>query len=228
MQICANKVKRYRQANSWSQELLAKASGLSLRTIQRVEKESNASSETLLALSAAFNTSPNELCIVSSDLDVNWKWRNIMQSALALLVVLGAVIMLFVLGGDLAMFADYYTGLFLFLFMYACTVIAFGSGDLVKSIAGLRFIFSNDITPTPASNLLSKILKKQIYFLYGGALIGLLTGSISIHSNMDNIESNVGFHAAYAVNLLIVLYAAIFAEGILRPLAVKLEQVKNA
>jgi transcriptional regulator with XRE-family HTH domain len=42
-----------REKKSWSQEHLASASGLSVRTIQRVEVENIASAETRLALAAA-------------------------------------------------------------------------------------------------------------------------------------------------------------------------------
>ena len=37
MQISPEKIKHFRKENGWSQEVLAKASGLSLRTIQRIE-----------------------------------------------------------------------------------------------------------------------------------------------------------------------------------------------
>jgi transcriptional regulator with XRE-family HTH domain len=36
--LSPERVKYFRKDNGWSQELLAKASGLSLRTIQRAEK----------------------------------------------------------------------------------------------------------------------------------------------------------------------------------------------
>ncbi|WDE04708.1 hypothetical protein SG34_025835 [Thalassomonas viridans] len=108
--------------------------------------------------------------------------------------------------------------------MYACTAVAFGPHGLMKSIRGLKYLFASEITPCPASEYLSLIFKKQIYFLYGSAVIGLLTGSVSIHSHYRELDADAGLHAAYAVNLLILLYGAIIAEAILRPLAVKLEK----
>ena len=218
--LSPERVKFFRKDNGWSQELLAKASGLSLRTIQRAEKDGNSSAETQLALAAAFNISPKELFPVSSTLDVNWKRKNIMQSFLALLVVAGAIIMLAILGGNIAMFIDIASILFIVLFMYAATVVAFGSTGLLKSFKGLSYLFASDISPTPATEFLSVIFKRQIYFIYGAALIGLLIGSIAIHTNVDEA---IIFHRAYAVNLVVLLYAAIIAEGILRPLAAKLE-----
>lgn len=146
-----------------------------------------------------------------------------MQSAFALFVVVAAIAMLLVLGGGIGMFSDLFSALFLILFMYAGTTIAFGSHGLIKSIAGLSYLFANDISSSPATSYLAEIFDKQIWFLYGGSLIGLLTGLIAIFSHISEIESDAGLYAAYAVNLLILLYAAIIADGILRPLSAKLK-----
>jgi len=71
------------------------------------------------------------------------------------------------------------------------------------------------------------ILKKQISFLYAGAFIAALVGIIAIHNNFPyedaTTQANLMLHRAYAVNILILLYAAILAECILRPLTTKLE-----
>jgi transcriptional regulator with XRE-family HTH domain len=222
-EIYASLVKYFRKDNGWSQELLAKASGLSLRTIQRAEKDGNSSAETQLALSAAFDISPKELSFVSSNPDVNWKRKNIMQSFLALLVACAAIGMLFILGGELRFFADQASAIYLALIMYSSTIIAFGFSGFLKSITGLSYIFANEISHSPATQFLAIIYKKQITFIYGGAFIGILVGMISIHANFEQIDTKLGFHTAYAVSLLIILYAAIFAEAILRPLATKLD-----
>ena len=54
-------LKSLRLKNSWSQEKLANASGLSLRTIQRAESTGTASLETRLALSTVLGIKPEEL-----------------------------------------------------------------------------------------------------------------------------------------------------------------------
>ena len=222
MQISPEKIKHFRKENGWSQEVLAKATGLSLRTIQRIEKEGNASPETQLALAGALDKPLKLLCQVSEQIEVFWKWRSIMQNLIALVVVVCAVGMLLVLGGDLGMFADFYGALFLLLFMYACTIIAFGSHGLFKSLTGLKYLVASEVTPSNYTAHLATIYKKQLAFLYGGSFIGLIVGGISILSNHASIESTAELGAAWAVNLLIVFYASLGAEGILRPLATKL------
>lgn len=61
MKVNVPLLKRLREKKSWSQEHLAEASGLGLRTIQRVEREGNASAETRLALAAALDVDVERL-----------------------------------------------------------------------------------------------------------------------------------------------------------------------
>jgi transcriptional regulator with XRE-family HTH domain len=61
MKIDTHKMVNLRNAKAWSQQHLADVSGLSLRTIQRIEKTQSASQESVRALAAAFDTSPEDL-----------------------------------------------------------------------------------------------------------------------------------------------------------------------
>jgi transcriptional regulator with XRE-family HTH domain len=61
MKINGEAVRALREQKSWSQEHLAGASGLSVRTVQRVEMENVASAETRLALAAALGVSVADL-----------------------------------------------------------------------------------------------------------------------------------------------------------------------
>ena len=61
MKIDANRVIRLRNQRAWSQHHLAEVCGLSLRTIQRVEKQAKASQETVKALASVFEIKSEEL-----------------------------------------------------------------------------------------------------------------------------------------------------------------------
>lgn len=61
MKIDSGMVKKLRIGKNWSQEQLSEVSGLSVRTIQRLESGGNASLESLRALAAAFEVDSNEL-----------------------------------------------------------------------------------------------------------------------------------------------------------------------
>lgn len=54
-------IKQRRLAKGWSQEDLARHSGLSTRTIQRIESGQSAGSESLKCLAAVFDTSINSI-----------------------------------------------------------------------------------------------------------------------------------------------------------------------
>ena len=146
-----------------------------------------------------------------------------MQSLIALIIVCGSIIMLSMLAGNLSMFMDLYSILFLTLFTHSSTVIAFGSHSLFKSIKGLGYLFASDISQSPANQFLSVILKKQVLFVYAGSFIGALIGCIAIFSSAKAIASDEIFYSAMAVNVLIILYAGVLAECVFRPLAIKLE-----
>ncbi len=60
MKINIELLKKLRKEKSWSQDELATISNLSLRTIQRIEKEGNASLESKKALASAFDIEARE------------------------------------------------------------------------------------------------------------------------------------------------------------------------
>lgn len=61
MKIDGNLVRNMREARAWSQEHLAALSGLSTRTVQRLEKDGTASLETRLAVAGAFDVEAESL-----------------------------------------------------------------------------------------------------------------------------------------------------------------------
>ena len=61
MKIDADTIVRLRTAKCWSQEELALASGLNLRTVQRIENEATASLQSKKALASALDISIAEL-----------------------------------------------------------------------------------------------------------------------------------------------------------------------
>jgi DNA-binding XRE family transcriptional regulator len=72
MKINGDAVRALRERKSWSQEHLANASGLSVRTVQRVEVASVGSAETRLALAAALGVPVADLCHDADARSTNW------------------------------------------------------------------------------------------------------------------------------------------------------------
>jgi len=61
MKLNYKKIQSLRKKHCWSQDELASISGLSIRTIQRVEKTGNSSLETMKALASVFQVDPLSL-----------------------------------------------------------------------------------------------------------------------------------------------------------------------
>jgi transcriptional regulator with XRE-family HTH domain len=71
-QIDTKRLIAMREMQAWTQDDLAEASGLSARTIQRVEMGEAAALETLRALASAFNVHPNMLRYYKISRDLKW------------------------------------------------------------------------------------------------------------------------------------------------------------
>ena len=222
MLLSTDKLKKLRSENGWSQEVLAKATGLSARTIQRIESDGKASAESTLAIASVFNLSPQSLMATSNEIEVNWTRRTIMKNLLALLVISGAIAMLVILAGSTELVIDVQFGLFLVLFLYAATIIAFGTGGMLKSLAGLKYLFTDELVGGAQAKYLSELYNSQVKFLYGGALVGLVIGAIAILGKIDTYDNFI-FQRASSVNLIVLFYAALLAESIFRPLSLKLK-----
>jgi transcriptional regulator with XRE-family HTH domain len=67
MRIHPERVKKLRMARQWSQEQLAAACGVNLRTIQRLENTSKGSMESVRAIAAVFEIDANDLILSEPD-----------------------------------------------------------------------------------------------------------------------------------------------------------------
>ena len=63
MNLDKAKLKQLRESKAWSQSHLAKVSGISLRTIQRIEKSGIASPESVKSICATFDIQIGEISI---------------------------------------------------------------------------------------------------------------------------------------------------------------------
>jgi len=70
MEVNAQKIKNLRTDKGWTQQHLADACGISLRTVQRVERYGKTSNETLMSLASVFETQQSEISIPEEPLEV--------------------------------------------------------------------------------------------------------------------------------------------------------------
>ena len=64
MEVNASIVRAMRTSRGWTQQHLADACDISLRTVQRVEKYGTASNETVMGLCAVFEINARELSVI--------------------------------------------------------------------------------------------------------------------------------------------------------------------
>jgi len=220
--LSTSKLKTLRREKGWSQEVLAKATDLSVRTIQRIEADGKASAESTLALASVFNLSPQALKATSNEIEVNWTRKMIMKSLIALLIIAGSVGMFIIQGASARHYMDGASGLFLILFLYAATIVTFGTSGMLKSLSGLKYLFTDEMVGGSQAKYLGELYNSQIKYLYGGSLIGFIIGFIGILGNIDTYDDFI-FLRASAVNLVVLFYAAVLSEGLFRPLSIKLK-----
>jgi transcriptional regulator with XRE-family HTH domain len=91
MRLNPNIIKALRHKHNWTQQLLADACAVSLRTIQRVEKEGAASKETTMSLCAVFEVRQGEL-IKLDDTEAMQPIDLIKAQRLSLIVALSSLI----------------------------------------------------------------------------------------------------------------------------------------
>jgi len=64
VEVNASRVKALRQQYQWTQQAFADLCSVSLRTVQRVEKTGNTSTETVMAMCAVFNIDQADLKVI--------------------------------------------------------------------------------------------------------------------------------------------------------------------
>ena len=75
MKINRNLILALRKQRSWSQDELAVASGLNLRTVQRIERSGSVSLQSKKALAAAFNIDVSDLDFQEESMKTKYEYR---------------------------------------------------------------------------------------------------------------------------------------------------------
>jgi len=96
MDVNASKIKALRTSNGWTQQHLADACAISLRTVQRVERYGNASQETVASLASVFEIVQAELVEVEQQVELvedrSFAVPSVQSQALILAAMFGACV----------------------------------------------------------------------------------------------------------------------------------------
>ena len=77
MKINTVLVRELRQRHSWSQDELATAAGLNLRTVQRIENEGSASLQSAKAIASALNTQLDQLKLITEKRMATFEYKSV-------------------------------------------------------------------------------------------------------------------------------------------------------
>jgi DNA-binding XRE family transcriptional regulator len=226
MSISVDKLKKLRKHSGWSQERLADISGLSLRTIQRIENGGNASLESSLAIATAFNISPAELL---DDEKIAVGSGGFNYSGIFGIILCAALMVLqFKLTG--AAFFDYISLLLVIGLSLAMSAISLGMDNTLATLLLTRWVV---ILPKQEIGLQKHLpyFNKYILYCHVAGAISSLVGIIAVFMTPEASPHQYAPAAKYpfamglGIALLTSLYAAMLAELILRPLKHQIERL---
>ncbi|WP_286269223.1 helix-turn-helix domain-containing protein [Thalassotalea hakodatensis] len=225
MNISIDKLKGLRKQNGWSQERLADISGVSLRTIQRIESGENASFESQLSIATAFNIPPSELLddkeVKVGNGGVNW------GGITGILLCLALMLLQFKLGS--APYFDLVSLLLVIGLPFAMSSLSLGLRNSISTLSLIRWVFVLPKNEIALQKFLPPLNKYIIYCHVAGG-ISTLVGIIAVFMTSASYEYQYAPVAKYpfamglGVSMLTSLYAAMFAEFILRPLKHMIER----
>jgi len=224
MSVSIEKLKKFRKHSGWSQERLAEISGLSLRTIQRIETSGNASLESQLAIATAFSISPGELleneAVEVGSGGINW------GGIIGILLCICLMIFQFDLGNTV--FFDSYSLLLVVGLSIAISSISMGIENTITTVFLIRWVF---ILPKNKVGIQKHLpdLNKLITYCHVSGGISSLVGGIAVlmtlEPNQYHPDAEYPFAMGIGIALLTSLYALMLAELILRPLKHQIERL---
>ncbi len=221
MDISANKLKQYRTENGWSQEQLAELSGISLRTIQRAEKEGRCSHESAMAIASAFDISPGELNDEFKNTigDGTINLGGILGSAMILSLILTIIIWEW---HDLNVFINLSALSFHILTVISLSLMTCGTTATYRAIATLSWFFKQPIDAERANRHLP-VLRRLIIYSYTSGVFWAATDIVEASYYAFNGNNAPDYAYEVGLSLTSMLYAILISELLLRPLKNRIE-----
>lgn len=221
MNISPNKLKLYRAENGWSQEQLAEVSGISLRTIQRAEKDGRCSQESCMAFASAFSVSPPEL---------NDEFKSsIGNGSINIGGMIGAAIILALImtiiaweWNDLNVFINLSMLSFNVLTLVSLSLMTCGLKPTFQALATASWFFKEP-NQIGSANKHLPVLRRLIIYSYTSGVFWTITDIVEASYYAFNGEKSPDYMYEIGLTLTSLLYAVLVAELIFRPLKNRIE-----
>ena len=220
MEIETGTVKKLRLEHGWSQEQLAKVSGLSLRTIQRIEAGESCSIESRLSLASTFDITLSSLLnkkvVIETDNELE------PSRILTLIVIIGVVIFLINISGGFNIFFDLISLSMLLILSFGLTVISKSYRETVNALKLFKWLIYR---PQFFNGLASCIrsLHKMISNVYASALFISTLSFLGMLAQSDVSMDNINVYLSIVG--LPILYSIILSELFIRPIKHKAENL---
>ena len=221
MNISTTKLKMYRAENGWSQEQLAEVSGVSLRTIQRAEKDGRCSNESCMAIASAFSISPAELDdeFKSSIGDGSLNIGGVI--GIAIIIALNSTIIAWE-WNDLNVFINVWALAFNILTLLSLSFMTCGFTPTLQSLATISW-FIKEPKQIKQANQHLPVLRRLIIYSYTSGVFWAITDIVEASYYSFNGENAPGYVYEIGLTSISILYAVLIAELIFRPLKNRIE-----
>lgn len=203
-------IKRGRCEKNWTQQQLADICDVSLRTIQRVEKTGVSSVETLASLCSAFNIDKSSLLEENFPINNEGEIKKLPEF-LGILFMLSIVTFLMLSFGELTMFVDMASAMFVGGVLIGCTLLTYASNPKVSSSS---YSANNQGTYSWLFNKVA-VFNSLSHFTLFGFLVAMGVDTLLI---MKNYHDTKMMGPALAVLIISFLYAIIFSELVIQVL----------
>lgn len=218
--VSIEKLKNLRAKNGWSQEQLATISGVSSRTIQRIEKHGDCSLETKMALSAAFGIEPSILNAQTDNIKVQLSYKsNILGWLTFFFIIIGIML---VSGGGEIKERLHINSIVMFGFFIAMTLRTHGIRRLMTC---LRISFGlNRSTSKINIREVIRDFNEQIYIVYASAIFAFIFHWLRMGTLHFTSEASLGFsELMFASAVSALVYSIFVAEFIFRSAKMRME-----
>lgn len=216
MYISPEKLRALRTERGWSQDQLATSCGVSLRTIQRIEKDGKCSADTHNSLSSALEVSPNTL-LPEAELPKPAVTTTPHEGYVGLSIAFLVLVSLLVLSNSPASFIDPFALTTTLCLAFALTILSSGLSATLESYRALKLLIKPTHTVSNPRDL-TEIIQRTIVHYHSAAIVITF-----VHLNTRLIPSETAHALHWWLNLALpITYSVIMTEIIWRPLKAKL------
>lgn len=216
MFISPDKLRALRTDRGWSQDQLATTCGVSLRTIQRIEKDGKCSADTHNALASALDVSPNTL-LPETESSKTKQSATPHEGYLGLSIAFLVLTSLLIVGNSPASFFDPFALIATCSLAFSLTILSSGLSATLQSYRALKLLIKPNSSIDDPHPLIAVLQRTMVHY-YSAAVVVTF-----IHLNTQTMPTEMPQPIHWWLHQMLPLtYCVIITEIVWRPLKAKL------